>query len=263
VKATVFLGGGRITSALIAGLRVAGHRGPLVVHDRNSHKLRRLRKEYGINAEDDPQKAVAQAGLLIIAVRPDSVKALLQTFGPIKRPIIAISLAAGIPLAKLSSWLGRPVHWVRAMPSPVCRSAQGLTAVAFHRNFSKSARPQVKAFFKQVGVVVEVPEKTFDVFTVTYSSSHGYHALAALADAAEKLGLDRKTALTAAAHALGDGIAYWRDSGLAIRQLLHEAATPGGIAATVMSNMDAAGYKNAVGAGLRAGVAKARKSTKY
>jgi len=261
VKATVFLGGGRISSALIAGLRVAGHRGTLVVHDRHPRKLRQLCKQSRISAEDDLQKAVAQAGLLIIAVRPDSVKSLLQTIGPIKRPIIAISLAAGIPLAKLSSWLGRPVKWVRAMPSPVCRSAQGLTAVAFPPNFPRRNRTLIKAFFRKVGDVVEVPEKTFDLFTVTYSSSHGYHALAAFADAAEKLGLDRKTALTAAAHALGDGIAYWRDSGLAIRQLLHEAATPGGIAATVMSTMDAAGYKNAVGAGLRAGVAKARKNS--
>jgi hypothetical protein len=38
---------------------------------------------------------------------------------------------------------------------------------------------------------------------VTYSSSQGYHALAALAEGAETL-LNRKTALTAAAHALAD-----------------------------------------------------------
>ena len=263
MKATVFLGGGRITSALIAGLRVAGHRGALVVHDRHPRKLRQLRKQYGIVAENDLQKAVAHAGLLIIAVRPDSVKPLLQSIGTIRRYTIAVSLAAGIPLKKLSSWVGRPVHWVRAMPSPVCRSARGLTAVAFPRGLPSSARAQITALFKQVGDVVEIPEKKFDVFTVTYSSSHGYHALSALAGAAEKMGLDRKSALTAAAHALGDGIAYWRDSGLAISRLLQEAATPGGVAATTMSAMDAAGYKNAVRAGLRAGVARARKNARF
>ena len=51
---------------------------------------------------------------------------------------------------------------------------------------------------------------------MTYSSSHGYHALAALAEAAEKLGLDRKTALTAAAHALADGVLAWRESDLSL-----------------------------------------------
>ena len=49
---------------------------------------------------------------------------------------------------------------------------------------------------------------------MTYSSSQGYHALAALAEGAETLGLNRKTALTAAAHALADGILAWREGPL-------------------------------------------------
>ena len=71
----------------------------------------------------------------------------------------------------------------------------------------------MKGLFEKVGTVLEIPESKFDAFTVTYSSSHGYHALAALAAASlRKLGLSRKTALTAAAHALADGILSWRES---------------------------------------------------
>ena len=40
----VFLGGGRITSAMLAGLRLAKTKHTLVVHDRNRHKLRDLKK---------------------------------------------------------------------------------------------------------------------------------------------------------------------------------------------------------------------------
>ena len=54
--------------------------------------------------------------------------------------------------------------------------------------------------------MLEIPERHFDAFTVTFSPSHGYHALAALATAGERLGLNRKNALTAAAHALAGGI---------------------------------------------------------
>ena len=43
MKATVFLGGGRITGALVAGLRLAGYAGEIVVYDRNPEKLRALR----------------------------------------------------------------------------------------------------------------------------------------------------------------------------------------------------------------------------
>ena len=258
-NAIVFLGGGRITGALLAGLRVAKYDGPIVVHDRHPHKLRQLRLQYGVKVEPDLQRAVEQAHLLIVAVRPDSVRLLLQRLETIQTTI-AVSLAAGIPLKNLRSWLGRPVRWARAMPSPVARSGRGLTAITFERDFPTTARREIRHFFSRVGTVLEIPESKFDAFTVTYSSSHGYHALSALAGAAEKLGLDRKTAVTAAAHALADGILAWRDSGISLGALLHEAATPGGIAAATMAGMDKYGYKRIVERGLRSGMSRAKKN---
>jgi len=112
--------------------------------------------------------------------------------------------------------------------------------------------------FARVGAVAEIPESRFDAFTVTYSTSHGYHALATLAGAAEKIGLDRKSAWIAAAHGLADGILLWREGKLSVNELVHEAATPGGVAATVMAAMDKAGYLRMVEQALRAGVARAK-----
>ncbi len=148
------------------------------------------------------------------------------------------------------------------MPSPVCRIGRGLTGLCFDRVVPRNQRSSVREFFLRVGQVDEVPEHEFDAFTATYSSSHGYHALAALAEAARQQGLNQKTAFTAAAHALADGILYWRDSGLPLEDLLREAATPGGIAAAAMKTMDRAGYKRSVRRGLAAGIAQARKNAK-
>lgn len=258
MKPIVFLGGGRITTALLAGLRLAKYSTPIVVHDRHSQKLRRLQREFFIVAESDLHRAVDSAGLLLIAVRPDSVHRLLQEIGPVRKPVIAVSLAAGIPLARLRACLGPRAQWARAMPSPACRTGRGLTAVTFPRSVSRAVRTQTKDLFLQVGSVLEIPESKFDTFTVTYSCSHGYHVLASLAGAAIKLGLDRKTALTAAAHALADGIFSWREGTMRLENLLHEAATPGGIAATTMEAMDDAGFRHAVERGLQAGLAKAK-----
>ena len=264
--AVVFLGGGRITGALLAGLRLANYGQPIVVHDRHPRKLRELRLRLDVNIEPDLHRAVEQANVLIVAVRPDSVRELLQQIGRTQsgraRPTLAVSLAAGIPLKNLRSWMGRPMRWARAMPSPVARSGRGLTALAFDRDFSAPAKREVRNFFARVGNVFELPESKFDAFTVTYSSSHGYHALDALASAAVKLGPDRKTALTAAAHALADGILAWRESNISLSALLHEAATPGGISAATMASMDKLGYKRIVEQGLRAGVSRAKKNAK-
>jgi len=264
VKATVFLGGGRITTALVAGFRMAGYKRPIMVHDPHRRKLQQLKRQYGVVIETDLRRAVESAHLLIIAVRPDSVRRLLKDIGAFhaERRLTAVSLAAGVPLSKLRAGLGPPVRWMRAMPSPVSRSGRGLTAIASARGISSVQRNEVRNLFRLVGAVVEIPEKQFDAFTVTFSSSHGYHALAALAAAAEAVGLDGKTARVAAAHALADGLGAWRAGNLPLEKLLEEAATPGGTAAAVMASMDTAGYQRIVEKGLRAGIRQARHNTR-
>lgn len=256
----VFLGGGRITSAMLAGLRLARTRHRLIVHDRNVAKLRNLKKRYAALVEPNLQDAVRRADLLLIAVRPASVAELLDAIRPLSRPVMTVSLAAGVPLPMLSRMLPAPARWARAMPSPVCRSGRGLTAVAFPRALPKKDRKVVRDFFAAVGPVIEIPESKFDAFTVTYSCSHGYHAMAALAEAAKGAGLDRKTALLAASHALADGITAWREGRESLTALLGEATTPGGVAATCAAAMDAAGYSRVVAKGVAAGLRHASRA---
>jgi pyrroline-5-carboxylate reductase len=242
---------------MLAGLRLAKTKHHLVVHDCNPEKMRVLEKRREIALEPDLERAVSKADLLLIAVRPNSVVDLLRTIGKVNRSLLAVSVAAGVPLRILTKSLGAPVRWARAMPSPVGRSGRGLTAVTFPRTLPKRDRQCVRDFFASFGSVVEIPESKFDSFTVTYSCSHGYHALAALAEAAQEAGLDRKTALLAAAHALADGIVAWREGKDSLESLLEEAATPGGIAATTTAAMDASGYRRAVRKGVAAGLRRA------
>lgn len=268
----VFLGGGRITSAILAGLRLGKNNHRLVVHDCDPGKLRELEKRYAVAVEPDLLNAVQQADMLIVAVRPSSVRELLgmvgKAIGKMNRPLLgrqrfgqrtlAVSLAAGVPLRVLRQAAGPRVKWARAMPSPVCRSGRGLTALTFSRSLPRADRKRVQEFFSIFGQVVQIPEKKFDAFTVTYSCSHGYHALATLARVAQEAGLDRQTALLASAHALADGIIAWRDGKHSLESLFEEAATPGGIAAATATGMDAAGYRRAVRQGVAAGLRRAR-----
>jgi pyrroline-5-carboxylate reductase len=258
----LFLGGGRITSALCAGLRLAGDRREIVVYDRNPEKLRELRRASGVKAAGDLKSAVVQASMVVLAVRPASVSEMLaEVKATGGAPGLCVSVAAGIPFRRLRTTFPA-ARWVRAMPSPVCRIARGLTSVCFDRGVGKSERARVLDFFDSVGKILEIPEKQFDAFTATFSSSHGYHAVQTLAEEARRAGLDRKTALTAAAHALCDGVQYWRESGSSLEELLHEAATPGGTAAATMAAMDRAGYASVVAKGLAAGIGQARRNAK-
>jgi pyrroline-5-carboxylate reductase len=258
----VFLGGGSITSALAAGLRLAGDKRQVIVYDRHPEKLRALRRESRVEIARDLNSAVELANMLIIAVRPASVAGMLAEVRDCGAdpPQLCISLAAGVPIDNLRSWLPRP--WVRAMPSPVCRIGRGFTPVSFARGTASGHRRQVRDFFARVGPVLELPERQLDAITAVASPTHGYHALANLAEAAEHAGLDLKTALSAAAHALSDGIVYWQESRQSLEELLREAATPGGIAAATMAAMDQSGYGRAVERGIQAGVVQAQKNAR-
>jgi len=263
MKAIVFLGGGRITSALVAGLPLAKYKRTIVVYDRNLGKLRALRRELHIEIARDLQSAVERSEMLIIAVRPGSVGELLEEVAACAAASrLCVSLAAGIPLKQLAAQLGPPTCWVRAMPSPVSRIGRGLTGLCYAPNVSQVDRARVRELFRHVGPVLDIPEAQFDAFTATYSSSHGYHALATLAKAAESTGLNPKAALIAAAHALGDAVAYCRESKLDLRDLLREAATPGGVAAATIAAMEKTGYAQAVTKGLRAGIEQARRNAR-
>jgi pyrroline-5-carboxylate reductase len=147
------------------------------------------------------------------------------------------------------------------MPSPVCRIGRGFSPVCFDRGLTKKDRLRVRRMFERVGPVLELKEAQMDAMTASLSPTHGYHALKTLAQAAQSAGLDGKTALIAAAHALSDGIEYWRESGEKLEDLLAEAATPGGIAAATMAAMNQVGYPRAVASGIRAGIEQARKNS--
>jgi pyrroline-5-carboxylate reductase len=266
MSATVFLGGGRITSALVAGLRGAAPklrgRGRIVVHDRNPEKLRQLRQRYGVHTEPSLRRAVAQAGLILVAVRPADVLPMLAAVGPLPKGAVAVSLAAGVPLRALRHVPAGNVICARAMPSPACRNGRGLTALAFGPGVPRGVRRRVRQFFERTGAVIEIPEREFDAFTVVYSTSQGYHALAARIRAARRIGLSARTAFLAAAHGLAEGVRAVANTRASLEELLAEAATPGGIAAEVLRVLHAGGYERLVERAYRAGLARARRATR-
>jgi len=258
MSSLTFLGGGRITTALVTGLRAAGYSGRIVVHDRNPEKLRGLARRFAIHAEPVLGRAVAEAGMLMVAVRPAHVLPLLAALAPLPKRALCVSLAAGVPLDALRRALPQPVAWARAMPSPACRDRRSLTALVFDQNCSRGSRLRVWNLFARVGRVMEIPEREFDAFTVVYSTSQGHHALAARIRAARKLGLSPRTAVAAAAHGLAEGVRAVEENPGAIEELLAEAATPGGIAAEVIRTMRAGGYDRLVERAYRSGLARAR-----
>jgi len=264
VGTTLFIGGGSIGAAMIAGLRLGTYAAPIAVHDHRAERMRLLRRAHGVTEEPDLRTGVRAAQLIVLAVRPDAAEAMLQELdvalrgGDREPQKILVSVMAGLPLAWLRKQITAGVRWARAMPSPLCESGNGLTALAFGSGCAKATREAVHRLFGTFGQVVVLPERHFDAFTVIYSPSHGVHALSALADAGMKAGLSRKTALQAAAHGLSGAEGALRTGSGNLKRLERQAATPGGTAEATMAGMESAGYRKAVAQGVQRGIVRAR-----
>lgn len=248
---------------MISGLRLASYAEPIIVHDRSDERMRLLRREFRIAVEPDFACAVSHAQVIVLAVRPDAASEMLHHLDQALRQSNAahsktlVSVMAGLPLAWLRKRVTARVDWIRAMPSPLCESGNGLTALAYGRGCSPRARAMAKRLFAAFGQVLEISESHFDAFTVIYSPSHGVHALSALTNAGLQFRLPRRTALIAAAHALSAAQAAPQQK-VNLERMVRQAATPGGTAEATMAGMDAAGYREAVAKGVKAGVARAR-----
>src|SRR5918996_6089320 len=100
------LGAGRIGEALIAGLLSSEWRKPseIAATARRAERVAELRERHGIEATLSNHDAVADAALVVIAVKPQDIESLLGEIGGLlRRGQEVLSLAAPVPTPRLEN----------------------------------------------------------------------------------------------------------------------------------------------------------------
>lgn len=130
--------------------------------------------ELGIRTINDPTLVACESQIILLAVKPQSMLAVLDAIAPCAAADATIvSIAAGITAATIESRLGtRPV--VRTMPNTPLMVGLGAVAIApgVHANATHLA--QARKLFESVGVVVEVREDQLDAVTALSGSGPAY-----------------------------------------------------------------------------------------
>jgi pyrroline-5-carboxylate reductase len=185
----LLMGGGRMGEALVTGLVEAGWDGIIV-----AEKLPARREAL---AGRWPATAVAvvaepaRADGAVVAVKPGDVEeacAALTAAGVGR----VLSIAAGVPLARLEQWLpGLPV--VRAMPNTPALVGRGASAIAKGSAAGDDELAWAEGVLGAVGQVVRVPESLLDAVTGLSGSGPAYVFLVAeaLIEAGVLVGLPR------------------------------------------------------------------------
>jgi pyrroline-5-carboxylate reductase len=202
-KKIAFLGGGNMAEALIRGLIAAKATKPdnLLVSDVSADRLAHLHTAYGVTQRTNIA-AARDADIIILSVKPQVVEQVLaEIVSAVDHKKLVISIAAGIPLARIEKTLKDGSHVVRVMPNTPALVLAGASALAGGKNATDDDLALAQSIFNSVGRAVVVEEKLMDAVTGLSGSGPAYvfMIIDALSDGGVKAGLPRPLALELAA----------------------------------------------------------------
>jgi pyrroline-5-carboxylate reductase len=183
LPAIAILGAGSMGRAILSGLVKPGVlvEGGVRVTNRSAARAAELADLPGVDAyatEDDPGanlKAVTGAAIVLVAVKPAMVPALLEEIAGVLEPgAIVLSVAAGVTIATFESLLPASVSVVRSMPNTPAIVGRAVTGVSAGTRSTPEDIATVRRLFETVGEVVEVPESKLDALSTISGSGPAY-----------------------------------------------------------------------------------------
>jgi pyrroline-5-carboxylate reductase len=207
-----------------------------------------------------PAEVAAAADVIILAVKPGDMQALCETLAEVKGSRLYLSIAAGVSLAHLETWLGGRQRVIRSMPNTPALVGAG--AAGFSRGLhatADDAELTVK-LLGAVGTTDEVPEKLLDAVTGLSGSgpAYIYTVIEALADGGVLMGLPRAAALRLAAQTVTGAAQMVLQTGKHPAVLRDEVTSPGGTTIAALEQLEKHGLRHALIQAVRASTEKSK-----
>lgn len=199
-----FIGTGKMATALARGLLTSGltEAESMIGGDVLPEARQRFSDETGIRTVDSNVEVVRNADLVVLAVKPQQMKAVLREIAEAVTPEhLIVTIAAGVPLRTLVGELGADRRLVRVMPNTPCLVGAGAAAFALGGDATEEDAKLVEELLSTVALAVRVPEKDLDAVTGLSGGgpAYVYQVIEALSDGGVRAGLSRDVATRLAA----------------------------------------------------------------
>ncbi|MFN4116827.1 MAG: pyrroline-5-carboxylate reductase [Inhella sp.] len=256
-----FIGGGNMAAAIVGGLRRAGRpAGAFVIVVPGDEQRARLKAEFGIEALATPGEALAQAELVVWAVKPQIFAEASLLAAPFVGTALQLSVMAGVTSSRIVAAVGSE-RVVRAMPNTPALIGQGIAGLYARLAVSELDRAEVEAVLAPTGRTLWVDnEEQLDVVTALSGSGPAYffYVVEAMSAAAVELGLPLAQARELALATCGGAAALALQSGEPVATLRERVTSKGGTTHAALESLRQDGVADAFQRAVKAAAVRAR-----
>ena len=259
-----FLGTGKMATALAKGFIHAGLVAPKQIFGSDPLSVARVAfgKETGARIVGGNAKAAEQAGVLILATKPDQTGAALAEIRERFTPRhLLISIAAGVPLAKLEAALPARARVIRVMPNTPALVGSSATGFALGKSATRSDGELAHRLFSAVGIAFPLKESLLDAVTGLSGSGPAYVYLfiEGLSDGGVAAGLPREVATRLAAQTVLGAARMVLETGQHPGALKDMVTSPGGTTIEGLHELEKGKMRGTVISAVRAATEKSKK----
>ena len=241
-----FVGGGTMAEALMGGVLAAKLARPDEISVGEPVGLRReyLAERYGVGTHAENDAAVADADLVLLAIKPQDLPAVAQGLKKELKPNqAALSIIAGAKMSTLMDGLGHSAI-IRVMPNTPAQIGYGMSMWTCTPQVDPAQRALTQSILATVGQEIYVDdEKYLDMATALSASGPAYVFLfiEALIDAGVYVGLPRDTARTLALQTVYGSTKLVMETGKHPGELKDMVVSPGGTTAEGLQVLERGG----------------------
>ena len=245
------IGAGNMGEALLKGMLQAGiyTKAEIIVTDISPERLEYIKSTYDVDTTKDNTKAATLSDVIIISVKPDNMKSLIEEIShSLDKSKVIISVVTGISINRMHLWLSKKVPVIRVMSNTPMIVMEGATAIAPGPGVKGKDLETTKKIFNSVGKTIILDEKHLDAVTGLSGSGPAYifTIIEALTDGGVRVGLPRKAALLLASQTVLGAAKMVMDTERHIGSLKDMVTSPGGTTIEGLYRLEEAGIRAAL-----------------
>ncbi len=261
-KKIAIIGVGNMGGAIAVGLVKSGfvQASDIFVADRKEASLEKM-KELGVNAFQDNLEAARNADVVIVAVKPYHVEAVISELKPVLAANkIFISIVAGVGIDELGEMAGKEIPIFRVMPNTAIALQESLTCISTNGN-SAPYKDYVVHLFNKLGKTVEIGEELMAAATVLSSCGIAYalRYIRAAMQGGIEIGFGAEMAQFIIAQTVKGATELILQSGNHPEREIDKVTTPMGVTITGLNEMEHKGFSSSLIQGVLASYKKIKR----